>query len=60
MDKGKIIRRCTDTGAAHYKLDSEKQRRIQWAFTHDPHDCKEWDNAKIFLSDFECTAWVCV
>jgi hypothetical protein len=60
MDKGKIVRRFTDTGAAHYKLDNENQRRIQWAFTRDPHNEKKWDNANIFLDDFKRTDWVCV
>ena len=57
MDKGLIVRRASDTGAAHYKLDSENQRRIVWAFTRKPHACDKWENANIFLSDFEYTQW---
>jgi len=56
MDNGYIVYRTTDTGAAKYKLDSENQRRIQWAFTRSPDDAS-WKNANIFLSDFECTDW---
>jgi len=59
MDKGHIVRRSTDTGAAHYKLDHEDQRRIVWCFSWTPHLIlwSDWDNANIFLSDFECTDW---
>ena len=56
LDKGYIVYRTTDTGAAKYKLDNEGQRRIQWVFAHNS-DNAEWKNANIFLADFECTDW---
>lgn len=60
MDRGYIVRRSTDTGAAHYKLDHEDQRRIVWCFSREPDSLlwKEWKNANIFLSDFEYTNWI--
>lgn len=62
MDNGVIVRRSTDSGAAHYRLDCESQRRIVWCYTRNPHNegSKEWGNAYIFLKDFECTDWVVV
>lgn len=59
MDAGYIVRRSTDTGAAHYKLDHEGQRRIVWCFSRSPENllCKQWQSANIFLSDFECVDW---
>ena len=59
MDKGHIVRRSTDTGAAHYKLDHEGQRRIVWCFSRTPESVlwNDWKNANIFLTDFECTDW---
>ena len=57
MKQGKIVRRKTDTGSAHYKLDSEGQLRIVWAFTRNPKTEKQWDSANLFLSDFSCVAW---
>ncbi len=56
MDKGHVIYCTTDSGSAKYKLDSEDQRRIQWAFTRSLIEA-EWKSANIFLSDFECTSW---
>ena len=57
LDKGLIVRRSTDSGEAKYKLDRENQRRIQWSFRRLPDDT-QWEDANIFLSDFECTDWV--
>ena len=57
MDKGFIVYRTTDTGSAKYRLDCEGQRRIEWAFTYDVTNTTVWEDAKIFLSDFECTEW---
>ena len=52
MDRGRIVCRTTDTGAARYRLDGEGQRRIEWSFGGG------WESAYIFLDDFECTDWV--
>ena len=60
MLQGCIVRRSTDTGAAHYKLDNTNNQLIKWAYTHSPFIEKRWDNANIFLSDFTCTKWVVV
>jgi hypothetical protein len=60
LEKGHVIYRATDTGYCKYKLDNEDQRRIQWCFL-DFFECGKsqagWEDAKIFLSDFECTCW---
>ena len=58
MSKGRIVRRSTNTGKAHYRLDRENQRRIQWVFCAGSTLENEWENANIFLSDFECIDWV--
>lgn len=60
MDAGRIIRPGSATGSVRYRLDNENQRRIIWCFPHDndPHGISaKWDNANIFLSDFEATDW---
>ncbi len=58
MERGYIVRRATDTGAAKYRLDLEGQRRIQWAYTRTPEAAKqEWNTAYVFLSYFESLAW---
>lgn len=57
MDKGKIVYRTTDTGAAKYRLDFEDNRRIICAFVRGTPRRDNWMSAYIFLSDFECTAW---
>jgi hypothetical protein len=57
MDNGYIIQRLTDSGQAKYKLDHEDQRRIMWTFERNPGITTDWDNAYIFLSDFEYTNW---
>ena len=56
MDKGHIIKQKSATGSVKYKLDHESQRRIVWSF-YPPKD-NRWENANIFLSDFEATDWV--
>lgn len=58
MEKGHTVRRSTDTGQAKYRLDDEGQRRIVWTFKRAPEERGDWENAFIFLSDFECTKWV--
>jgi hypothetical protein len=57
MKAGAIVYRATDTGAAKYRIDSEGQGRILWAFVRDLSGLVEWDEAYIFLSDFDCTDW---
>jgi len=57
MDKGLMVYRTTDTGAAKYRTDGEGQRRIQWEHTCNLETHNNWTNAYIFLSDFECTEW---
>ena len=57
MDKGHIVYRTTDAGAAKYKLDNENQRRIQWTFARYGTEKAIWKNANIFLYDFECINW---
>lgn len=56
MAAGLMVRRSTDTGSCRYRLDLEGQRRIQWCFSPDAPR-SEWDNAYIFLGDFECMDW---
>lgn len=59
MDKGYIVKKNGITGTVKYKLDHENQRRILWTFVRNPVNKTgaEWDNANIFLSDFESTDW---
>lgn len=57
LDKGLVICRSTDTGQAKYRLDWEGQRRIMVAYVLEVCLDTEWENAFIFLSDFECTSW---
>jgi len=65
MDKGHMVYRasdyCGEPGNARepvkYRLDGENQRRIQWMFLLRLSNDYEWENANIFLSDFECTDW---
>ena len=60
LKKGKIIRAKNIAGTVRYKLDNESQTRILWAFPKraDPYGLNEkWDNAYIFLSDFERIDW---
>jgi protein involved in temperature-dependent protein secretion len=58
MDKGAIVRPSNATGSVCYKLDHEGQRRIVWAFNRHPIRGTKWENANIFLSDFESTDWI--
>ena len=59
LEKGKIVYRATDTGAAKYRLDSENQGRIVWCFSRKPNWEPEesWSSAYIFISDFTNTSW---
>ena len=57
LDKGEIIYVPTTTVSCKYKLDTEAQRRICWHFTHKPKVNDIWENANIFLRDFECIKW---
>lgn len=56
MQKGNTVYRTTDSGAAKYRLDDEYQARIEWSFTDSLIGAK-WENANIFLKDFECISW---
>lgn len=60
MERGAWVRPAHAAGSVKYKLDYENQRRIVWTFKRDPIENKDWENANIFLSDFEATDWVCV
>lgn len=60
MEKGRIVRRSTDTGTAKYRLDLEAQRRIVWSYKSNPPNDSEWETAYIFLRDFECVKWVII
>lgn len=57
MDAGNIIRPASASGGIKYRLDPEAQRRIQWTFHRFPTENRDWESAKIFLSDFEDTDW---
>lgn len=59
MENGRIVRQRSATGSVRYKLDHEGQRRIMW--THAGKDMGSvvlYENANIFLSDFEATDWI--
>lgn len=59
MDKGLAVRPARASGTVKYILDQEGQRRILWTF--DKFLCTaHWENANIFLSDFEAIDWVLV
>ena len=59
MQHGKIVRPSSATGAVCYKLDNEGQGRILWAFKRKPEHA-DFENAYIFLKDFEATDWVMI
>lgn len=54
LNKGKSIRPKFASGAVIYSLSTDRQRRIIWAFSRKKsYQITEWENANIFLSDFE-------
>ena len=57
MKNGKIVKPSNITGSVKYKLDNECQQRICYTFARNIEGAK-WDNANIFLSDFERTDWI--
>jgi hypothetical protein len=58
MEKGLMVRRESASGTVHYKLDVENQRRVMWSFSRKNASPHIWENAYIFLGDFEATDWV--
>ena len=58
MRRGLTVYRTTDTGCARYRLSRDEQKRITWTFVRGRNVngiC--WDNAFMFLADFECACW---
>ena len=60
MKKGVWVRRVIASGTVKYKLDHEGQGRIMWTFARHSKSNSDWEEAYIFLDDFEATDWVCV
>ena len=57
MSKGLTVRPRSASGAVTYRVDSEQQQRILWAFKRVP-SAADYENANMFLADFNKTDWV--
>jgi len=53
MAAGYIVKPKNITGVVKYKVDTEGQRRILFTFSKVISKSTKWENAIIFLSDFE-------
>ena len=60
MRSGEHVRQSDTTGSVHYRMSTDGQERIEWSFAVEeiiPH-AEGWNNANMFLSDFESIEWV--
>jgi hypothetical protein len=55
LKKRRIIYRRSDTGSLKYRLSHDGQDRIQSAYI--PNRKVSWENAYMFLDDFQRTDW---
>ena len=56
MELGSTVKPAGVTGSVTYRFDREGQRRVMWAFKRDAIHA-DYENANMFMADFERTDW---